>query len=73
MEMVRHVPVDTPPPLLVWRERSAVEALEAGCQALATRIARLRPHSHYRLELEARLRALRCEQIRLECEIRRSR
>lgn len=70
MDMARRLPAESPPPLLVWRERSAVEALERECRALALRIARLKPHSHYRLELEARLRGLRCQQIRLECEMR---
>ncbi|KQZ14330.1 hypothetical protein ASD44_09780 [Mesorhizobium sp. Root554] len=59
-----------PPPLLVWREQSELDHLEDECQALKTRIASLRPHSHYRIELEARLRGLRSRQIRLECELR---
>lgn len=61
---------DTAPPLLVWRETSEIERLAAECAALAARAQALRPHSHYRIELEARLRALRCRQIALECELR---
>lgn len=58
------------PPLLIWRERSELDRLEQECQTLAVRVACLRPHSHYRLELELRLRDLRSRQMRLECQMR---
>ena len=64
-----HLP-DSPPPLLIWRERSALDQLERDAQALPGRIARLRPHCHHRIELEARLRELRCRQMRLECQLK---
>ena len=62
-----------PPPLLVWREQSELDRLEDKCQALKARIASLRPHSHYRIELETRLRELRSRQMRLECALRQRR
>lgn len=58
------------PPLLVWREQSEIARLEDECQALAVRISALRPRSHYRLELELRLRDLRSRQMRLEAEMK---
>lgn len=67
----RVVLADVPPPLLVWREQSEIERLQAKIDGLAARIAVLRPHSHYRLELEVRLKALRSRQLTLECAIGR--
>ncbi|WP_119820436.1 hypothetical protein [Mesorhizobium sp. DCY119] len=58
-----------PPPLLVWREQSEMARIEEECQSLAVRISGLRPRSHYRLELEVRLRDLRSRQMRLECQL----
>ncbi len=71
MPMARRAASAFPPPLLVWRERSEVERMEEEREALRIRIARLRPNSHYRLELEARLRDLTGRQMRLEMTIRR--
>lgn len=63
-------PAPTPPPLLVWREVSEIERIEAEIARLAERMAKLRPHSHARLQLQFRARQLRERQIRLECELR---
>jgi hypothetical protein len=52
--------------LFDWRTRRQLDRLEAERSALRQRIGRLRPNAHYRLELEARLRALTLEQMRLE-------
>lgn len=69
--MARTPAGSAPPPLLIWRERSDIERLEEERAALRQRISRLRPHSHYRLELEARLRDLTMRQMRLEMALRR--
>lgn len=57
--------------LFNWPELREIDRLEGECRSLATRIAALRPHSHYRLELEVRLRALRARQLDIECRIGR--
>lgn len=59
-----------PPPLFAWRETGEIARIEEQCKSLQARIAKLRPHSHARLELEFRLRGLRDRQLRLEAELR---
>ncbi|WP_163266495.1 hypothetical protein [Chelativorans alearense] len=59
----------TAAPLFVWREVSELERLEHEAHTLAVRISRLKPHAHYRVELQARLKALRARQLRLECAV----
>ena len=56
-------------PLLVWREQDEVARLQAQRDDLARRIAVLRPHSHRRIELQARLRDLTARQLQLLAEI----
>lgn len=59
-----------PLPLLAWKETAEIERLEAELRALHARILAARPHSHARVELEARARILRARQLSLECELR---
>lgn len=71
MTMPRRSPHEGPVlPLLTWPQARLVERLEAERAGLASRIARLPRHAHYRLELEARLRELTARQIRLEIELK---
>lgn len=50
-------------PLFTWHE---ISVLEQQRQALRERINRLQPHSHRRVELTARLRALTAQQLALQ-------
>lgn len=56
-------------PLLVWREQDEVARLQAEREKLVQRVAALRPHSHRRIELQARLRDLTVRQLQLLAEI----
>lgn len=68
--MSRRPPAISEMPLLVWTELAEIGRLEAQRQTLGTRIAALRPHSHRRVELEARLRDLTATQLKIEATIR---
>lgn len=57
-------------PLLVWRERDEVTRLQEQRDRLLQRIHALRPHSHRRIELQARLRDLTARQLELERDMR---
>lgn len=57
---------DQDAPLFDWPERHEIERLEDQRQQLHGRIMALRPHSHYRIELEARLRELTRRQLDLQ-------
>lgn len=54
------------PSLLTWKEDAEMERIGAERRALTQRIAELRPHSHLRLELTGRLKALTELQLRME-------
>lgn len=56
-------------PLLVWREQDEVARLQAERDRLVQRVAALRPHSHRRIELQARLRDLTARQLQLLADI----
>lgn len=58
-------------PLLVWTEQREVLRLQDERTDLQRRILLLRPHSHRRIELEARLRDLTVQQIKLQNAIGR--
>nr|WP_278437070.1 hypothetical protein [Brucella anthropi] len=57
-------------PLLIWNELAEIGRLQAQRQCLETRIAVLRPHSHRRVELEAKLRDVTAAQLKIEATIR---
>lgn len=57
-------------PLLIWTELAEIERLQAQRNTLELRIAALKPHSHRRVELEARLRDLTATQLKIEATIR---
>lgn len=61
-----------PPPLLVWREQTAIEQLEKQRQRLMSRIAALPRYSHRRIELECRLKELTARELELQNAIRRN-
>ncbi len=52
-------------PLFVWREQSEIDRLQVQREALIARMERLRPHSHARVALQARLQQLTAEQLQL--------
>ncbi len=57
------------PSLFVWREQSEVARLQAQRDGLLARVQQLRPHSHRRIELQARLKELTARQLELEARI----
>lgn len=59
-------------PLLVWTEQRDVLLLQDARADLQRRIQTLRPHSHRRVELEARLRDLTARQLKLQAEMGRA-
>ncbi len=68
--MTRRAAHDPGMPLLIWTELAEIGRLQAQRLSLETRIAALRPHSHRRVELEARLRDLTASQLKIEATIR---
>lgn len=54
------------PPLLTWPERAEIARLADERASLAVRVAALRPHSHRRVALQARLAELTERQLRAE-------
>lgn len=61
-----------PLPLLTWQEDEALARLAADRENLMARIARLRPMSHRRVELIARLKQLTDEELRLQLQRRQA-
>ncbi|WP_156460144.1 hypothetical protein [Mesorhizobium sp. Root157] len=59
-------------PLLVWTEQREVLLLQDARTDLQRRILSLRPHSHRRVVLEARLRDLTAQQLKLQTAIGRA-
>jgi hypothetical protein len=57
-------------PLLTWSENREVAELEAERQALVERLARQRPRTQRRLELEAELRMLTKRQLRIHISLK---
>ncbi len=60
---MQRVPHSESLPLFTWHE---ISVLERQRQELRDRINRLQPHSHRRVELTARLRALTAQQLALQ-------
>lgn len=58
-------------PLLVWTEQAEIDRLQGERDELQRRIALLQPHSHRRVELEARLRLVTVNQLKIQTAIRR--
>jgi len=56
-------------PLLVWREQDEIARLQAQREDLWRRIEALRPHSHRRIELQARLRDVTARQLEFERDL----
>jgi len=59
-------------PLLVWTEQAEIDRLQQRRLELQGRILGLPRHSHRRVELEARLRAVTERQLELQTTIGRS-
>ena len=59
-----------PMPLFAWPEQLEIARLEEDRRALITRIAALRPHSHRRVELQARLKDVTARQMALQIALR---
>lgn len=59
-------------PLLVWTEQREVLRLQDARDDLQRRIMMLRPHSHKRIELEARLRDVTAQQLKLQAAMGRA-
>lgn len=58
-------------PLFVWREQGEIDRIQEQRDLLIKRINRLRPHSHARIALQARLQQLTVEQLELTLKRRR--
>lgn len=54
------------PALFVWREQAEIARLQAQRDELIARIARMRPHCHRRIELQARLQQITAQQLVLQ-------
>lgn len=59
-------------PLLLWPERQAIDAMERQRAQLMARIAGMRPHSHRRVVMQARLEELTLQILRAEVALRRA-
>ena len=59
-------------PLLLWPEQQAIDAMERQRAQLKDRIAEMRPHSHRRVVMQARLEELTLQMLRAKVALRRA-
>lgn len=57
------------PALFAWREQAEIGRLQAQREELIARIGKMRPHSHRRIELQARLRQITATQLELAARL----
>ena len=69
--MVQHSASLVNLPLFIAPEQAEINRLQAERETLQRRINQMRPHSHKRVELEARLRTVTARQLAISAQIER--